>query len=296
MRQGVLWTNLSRREISRRLGSMGTPASRHVVRKLLKKHGLGTRKASKKKSMGAHPDRNAQFENIGRLKAKYLAQGEPVLSIDTKKKELIGNFAREGQTHTQAQVQTLDHDFPSAGQGKLIPHGLYDLARNEGYMHLNTSTETSELCCDSIAHWWEQHGCKHYPDAKRLLVLCDGGGSNASNRHVFKQALEHLADRLGLEIRIAHYPPYCSKHNPIEHRLFAHVTRACQGVTFHTVEIARQFMEKTKTTTGLKVTAEVLGGVYVKGKKVAADFLANMRIVFDAHLPRWNYRAVPANG
>jgi len=296
MRQGVLWTNLSRREISRRLAEMGTPASRHVVRKLLKKHGLGQRKARKKKSMGAHPDRNAQFENIARLKAAYLARGEPVLSIDTKKKELIGNFAREGQTHTQAQVQTLDHDFPSAGQGKLIPHGLYDLARNEGYLHLNTSTETSEFCCDSIAHWWTQHGRRHYPDARCLLLLCDGGGSNASNRHVFKEALEHLADRLGLEIRVAHYPPYCSKHNPIEHRLFAHVTRACQGVTFHTVDIARQFMAKAKTVTGLKVTAEVLGGVYVKGKKVAADFLANMRIVFDEHLPRWNYRAVPANG
>ena len=163
-------------------------------------------------------------------------------------------------------------------------------------MHLNTSTETSEFCCDSIAHWWTQHGSKHYPDAKGLLVLCDGGGSNASNRHVFKEALQHLANRLGLEIRIAHYPPYCSKHNPIEHRLFAHVTRACQGVTFHTVEIARQFMAKARTATGLKVTAEVLGGVYVKGKKVAADFLANIRIVFDEHLPRWNYRAVPANG
>ena len=295
MRQGVLWTNLSRREISRRLSEMGTPASRHVVRKLLKKHGLGQRKAGKKKSMGAHPDRNAQFENIARLKAAYLARGEPVLSIDTKKKELIGNFAREGQTHTQAQVKTFDHDFPSAGQGKLIPHGLYDLARNEGCLHLNTSTDTSEFCCDSIAHWWAQHGAKHYPDAKRVLVLCDGGGSNASNRHVFKEALQHLADRLGLEIRIAHYPPYCSKHNPIEHRLFAHVTRACQGVTFHTVEIARQFMAKAQTSTGLKVTAEVLEGVYVKGKKVAADFLENMRIVFDEHLPRWNYRAVPAN-
>lgn len=295
MREGVLWTNLSRREISRRLGAMGTPASRYVVRKLLKKHGLGQRKACKKKSMGAHPDRNAQFERIAKLKAEYLAGGEPVLSIDTKKKELIGNFAREGHTHTQAQVQTLDHDFPSAGQGKLIPHGLYDLARNEGYMHLNTSVETSELCCDSIAHWWTQHGSKHYPDARQLLVLCDGGGSNASNRHVFKEALQHLADRLGLEIRIAHYPPYCSKHNPIEHRLFAHVTRACQGVTFHSVAIARKFMAMTNTTTGLKVTVDVLGGVYVKGKKVAADFLENMRIVFDAHLPRWNYLATPAD-
>lgn len=294
MREGVLWTNLSRREISRRLCEMGTPASRYVVRKLLKKCGLGQRKACKKKSMGAHPDRNAQFENIAQLKAQYLTKGEPVISIDTKKKELIGNFARDGHTLTQAQVQTLDHDFPSAGDGKLIPHGLYDLARNEGYMHLNTSSDTSEFCCDSIAHWWRQHGVKNYPDTRRLLLLCDGGGSNASNRHVFKEALQKLADRLGLDIRIAHYPPYCSKHNPIEHRLFAHVTRACQGVVFHTVGIAREFIAMTKTATGLKVTVDVLNGVYVTGKKVAADFHKNMRIFFDENLPRWNYRAVPA--
>ena len=293
MREGVLWTNLSRREISRRLREMGTPASRYVVRKLLKKSGMGQRTARKKKSMGAHPDRNAQFEKIAKLKTQYLTNGEPVISLDTKKKELIGNFSRDGHTHTQAPVDTLDHDFPSAGEGKLIPHGLYDLARNEGYMHLNTSSDTSEFCCDSIAHWWQQHGVNHYPHARRLLLLCDGGGSNAYNRHAFKEALQKLADRLGVEIRIAHYPPYCSKHNPIEHRLFAHVTRACQGVVFHSVAIAKKFIAMTKTTTGLKVTVEVLGGVYVTGKKVASDFLANMRIIFDKDLPRWNYRAIP---
>jgi hypothetical protein len=293
MRDGVLWTNLSRREISRRLHEMGTPASRHVVRKLLKKSGMGQRTARKKKSMGAHPDRNAQFEKIAKLKAQYLANAEPVISIDSKKKELIGNFSRDGHTLTQAPVETFDHDFPSSGDGKLIPHGLYDLARNVGYMHLNTSSDTSEFCCDSVAHWWIQHGVKNYPDTRRLLLLCDGGGSNASNRHVFKEALQKLADQLGLEIRIAHYPPYCSKHNPIEHRLFAHVTRACQGVVFHTVAIARKFMAMTSTATGLKVTVDVLNGVYVTGKKVAADFHENMRIVFDEYLPRWNYRAIP---
>jgi hypothetical protein len=293
MREGVLWTNLSRREISRRLAQMGTPASRHVVRKLLKKSHLGQRKACKKKSMGTHPDRNAQFENIASLKALYLQQGAPVISIDTKKKELIGNFSREGTTFTQVQVHTLDHDFPSAGVGKLIPHGLYDVARNEGYMHLNTSVDTSEFCCDSIAHWWTKHGMRQYPNARRLLLLCDGGGSNASNRHVFKEALQNLAQRLGLEIRVAHYPPYCSKHNPIEHRLFAHVTQACKGVIFHTVEIAKRFMAKTKTTTGLKVSVDILEGVYAAGKKCAADFLQTIRITFDEHLPRWNYRAAP---
>lgn len=293
MREGVLWTNLSRCEISRRLREMNTPASRHTVRKLLKKHGLCQRKARKKKSMGAHPDRNAQFENIARLKADYLVSGDPVISIDTKKKELIGDFAREGHTHTQATVETLDHDFPSAGQGKLIPHGIYDVARNEGSIHLNTSHDTSKLCCDSIALWWQRHGCHHYPNAVRLLILCDSGGSNAANRYVFKEALQTLAELLELEIRVAHYPSYCSKHNPIEHRLFPHITRACQGVVFHTVDIAKQLIEKAKTTTGLKVTVAILVGVYEIGKKCAADFIKNMRIVFDEHLPRWNYRALP---
>ena len=293
MREGVLWTNLSRCEISRRLRDMGTPASRHTVRKLMKKHGLGQRKVRKKKSMGAHPNRDAQFQNIARLKAEYMAAGDPVISIDTKKKELIGNFAREGHTHTQAPVDALDHDFPSAGEGKLIPHGIYDLARNEGHIHLNTSHDTSEFCCDSIAHWWERHGSKQYSGRRRLLLLCDGGGSNASNRHVFKEALQALADRLGLDIRVAHYPPYCSKHNPIEHRLFPHITRACQGVVFHSVSIAKHFMETAKTATGLKVTVDILTGVYATGKKCAADFLENMRIVFDGYLPKWNYRAIP---
>jgi len=289
----VLWTNLSRREISRRLAAMGTPASRHTVRKLMKKHGMGQRKVRKKKSLGAHPDRDAQFQNIAKLKAEYLAKGDPVISIDTKKKELIGNFAREGHTHTQKAVAALDHDFPSAGDGKLIPHGIYDMARNEGNIHLNTSHDTSEFCCDSIAHWWEQDGRRYYPKARRLLILCDGGGSNATHRHVFKEALQKLSDRLGLEIRVAHYPPYCSKHNPIEHRMFPHVTSACQGVVFHSVDIAKQFMEKAKTSTGLKVTVEVLTEVYATGKKCAANFIETMKIIFDDFLPRWNYRAIP---
>jgi hypothetical protein len=293
MREGVLWTNLSHREISRRLKGMGTPANRHTVRKLMKKHGLGQRKVRKKKSLGAHPDRDAQFQNIAKLKAEYLAAGDPVISIDTKKKELIGNFAREGHTHTQAPVDVLDHDFPSAGEGKLIPHGIYDLVRNEGHIHLNTSHDTSEFCCDSVAHWWERHGSRLYSGRCRLLLLCDGGGSNASNRHVFKEALQALADRLGLDIRVAHYPPYCSKHNPIEHRLFPHITRACQGVVFHSVSIAKHFMETAKTATGLRVTVDILTGVYETGKKCAAGFLENMRIVFDDHFPRWNYRAIP---
>jgi hypothetical protein len=185
--------------------------------------------------------------------------------------------------------------FPAAGEGKLIPHGLYDLARNEGYIHLNTSHDTSELCRDSLALWWERYGHRHYPNARRLLMLCDGGGGNSAHRHVFKEALQTLADQLGLEIRVAHYPPYCSRHNPIEHRLFPHITRACQGVVFHSVAIAKHFMEQAKTSQGLKVTVAVLAGVYATGKKCAANFLQTMKIVFDDFLPRWNYRAIPQN-
>jgi hypothetical protein len=142
----------------------------------------------KKKALGAHPDRDAPFRNIAKLQAEDQAAGDPVMRIDTKKKALIGHFARDGHPLTQVPVEVLDHDFPSAGEGKLIPHGLYDVARNEGDLHLNTSHDTSEFCCDSIAHEWEQHSAQHDPHARRLLLLGDGGGSNAANRQVFKEA------------------------------------------------------------------------------------------------------------
>jgi hypothetical protein len=149
------------------------------------------------------------------------------------------------------------------------------------------------LCCDSIAAWWETHGRAAYPHAQRLLILCDGGGSNSATQYLFKEDLQQLANRLNVELRVAHYPPYCSKHNPIEHRVFPHLTRACQGVIFHTMEIARQFMEGAKTSSGLRVTVGLLAKVYAKGRKYAADFKDTMKIVFDDHLPKWNYRAIP---
>jgi len=296
MRAGVLWTNLSLRELSRRLLELGTPASRRVIRRLLRQFKLGRRTARKKKTMGHHPDRNAQFENIARLRHEYQDAGDPVISIDTKKKELLGNFHRPGQTFTAQTVETFDHDFSSAGQGKLIPHGIYDLANQHAHINLNTSHDTGELCCDSVALWWEQHGRAAYPKTKRLLILCDGGGSNSATQYLFKEDLERLANRLGLELRVAHYPPYCSKHNPIEHRVFPHVTRACQGVIFHTLDIAQQFIARAKTITGLRVTVGLLEKVYATGRKYADNFKESMTILFDDHLPKWNYRAIPESG
>jgi hypothetical protein len=163
-----------------------------------------------------------------------------------------------------------------------------------GYIHLGTSHDTSEFACDSFRTWWFTYGCLHYPHATSILVLCDGGGSNSSRHHIFKQDLQDLADEIGIEIRIAHYPPYCSKYNPIEHRLFPHLTRACQGVLFTSVEVVKHLMEKTHTKKGLKVFVHVLDKVYQTGRKAAEVFKQNMPIIHDEFLPQWNYRAVPA--
>lgn len=294
MRPEVKWTNLSRRQIAKRITEMGTPVSRHVVSLLLRKHRFRRRKALKKKTMGPrNPHRNAQFENIARLKKEYLEAGLPVLSMDTKKKELLGDFYRDGKIETQETITTNDHDFGSAGSGTVIPHGLYDVGKNKGFVHLNTSHDTSELACDSLAAWWEQQGRADYPQAQKLLVLCDGGGSNSATMYLFKEDLQKLATRLGIEIRIAHYPPYCSKYNPIEHRLFPHLTRACRGVIFQTLETVRYYMGKAETTTGLTVEVRILEKVYETGRKYAAGFKKTMKIVFDKVLPKWNYRAVP---
>src|SRR5262245_13314023 len=197
MNADIKWTNLSRRQIARRLKELGTPVSRRVVSQLLRRHGYRRRQAVKDRAMGEHPDRNAQFENLARLKTEYLAAGLPVLSIDTKKKELLGNFYRDGVIETQEPIRTNDNDFVSQGEGVMILHGLYDVCLNEGFLQLNTSHYTTELACDSIALWWERYGRERYPQARKLLLLCDGGGSNSATKYVFKEDLQKLATRLG---------------------------------------------------------------------------------------------------
>jgi hypothetical protein len=293
MREDVKWTNLSRRRISRKLKELGTPAGKNVVSRLLHEHGYRRRKPQKKRTMGQHADRNAQFENMADLKEQYQSAGHPVLSIDTKKKEMLGNFHRDGVTDAVDPTIVNDHDFASASDGKVIPHGIYDVAKNEASVHLNGSCDTSELACDSIGLWFDEQGSTDYPDATELLVLCDGGGSNSSSHYIFKEDLQALSNRLGLKIRICHYPPYCSKYNPIEHRVFPHVTRACQGVPLETIETAKHYMEKAETAKGLKVVVRIIDKVFETGRKYAADFKKNMTIQFDDILPKWNYTAIP---
>ena len=265
-----------------------------MVKQLLQRHGYVSRKAQKSKAMGGHPDRNQQFENIARLKQEYLGSDNPIVSMDTKKKELIGNFYRAGHLLTQGVIETFDHDFPSFASGVVIPHGFYDVKHNAGHVNLGTSHDTGEFACDSIERWWEQTGRTLYPRASSILLLCDGGGSNSASQYLFKEDLQRLVDRLGIEIRVAHYPPYCSKYNPIEHRLFPHLSRACQGVTFESVELVKELMEKAGTSTGLEVTVAILDKVYQTGRKYAEGFKETMKIVFDEILPKWNYKAIPA--
>lgn len=293
MQEGVLWTNLTRPEIAAGLAEEGFPVSVTVVDRLLDQFDFRRRKPQKVKTMTHDPDRNAQFEKITRLKAKYHAAGHPVLSMDTKKREILGDYARPGRVLSTAPLRAWDHDFPTHCLGVAIPHGLYDLDLNEGYIHLGTSHDTSHFATDALLSWWRHYGCFRYPEATDLLLLCDSGGSNSYRRLVFKEQLQRVAERTGLTIRVAHYPSGCSKFNPIEHRLFPHVTRVCQGLFLNTLQQIGELMRKARTSRGLRVFARVLPRFYEKGQQAIVDSVKDLRIRFDRTLPRWNYVLSP---
>jgi Rhodopirellula transposase DDE domain len=289
----IIWTDLTATDIAARLREGGNPVSVHIVEQLLQQHDYHRRKAQKDLPLDEHKDRDAQFHNIARFKQEYLASLNPLLSIDTKKRELLGTFYRAGRLLTTRTVRAFDHDFPSYADGVVIPHGLYDLRLNRGYLHLGTSHDTSAFACDCLADWWWRFGQEQYPGATSLLLLCDGGGSNSANTYLFKADVQALVNQIGLEVRVAHYPPYTSKYNPIEHRLFCHVTRACQGMLFRSLSVVKQLMEKTQTRTGLRVVVDVLEKVYETGRKVAESVRKGLHLIRDLFLPKWNYRILP---
>lgn len=294
MREDVTWTDLTPNDIAGHLHEeFETVVAPRIVRRILGGLNFGLRKIAKVLPGKESPDRDRQFLRIAELKDAFLAAGNPVMSMDTKKKEFLGRLYRAGRVYTRQAIRAFDHDFPSWAEGVIIPHGFYDVARNEGYLHLGLSRDTSQFACDSLRLYWEQDGSRLYPDADELLLLCDDGGSNGSRTHIFKQDLQRLVNDLGITIRVAHYPAYCSKFNPIERRLFCHVTRACQGVLFDTLATVRSLMEKTSTQTGLAVTVRVIEKIYETGRKAAEEFKRNMPILFDDLLPKWNYRVVP---
>jgi hypothetical protein len=294
----LIWTDLAVQEIADRMAERGSDVNIHVVDQLLDRHGYHRRQAQRERPLGEHPDRDDQFETIARLKREFLDGPDPILSIDTKARELIGNYYRKGALLTRKTIEVFDHDFPRDDTIVVLPHGLFDLKLNRGYVHLNTSHDTSEFACDCLLDWWERFGRGQYPGARTILLLCDGGGSNPADNsngvaHVFKAELQRLADAVGREVRVAHYPPYASKYNPIEHRLFCHLTRACRGVILRSVELCAELMKKAKTRSGLSVVVDIVEKIYRTGAKVPEAAKGAVRIIRDEVLPMWNYRILP---
>ena len=292
MNDKVKWTALSRSEIAKKL-KKGINVSRNIVRKLLKNNGYVKRKALKTQSTGVYKERDRQFKKITRLKNKFIRSNNPVISIDAKKKEKLGNLYRDGQVYCLESEVVFDHDYPNLAEGTITPHGIYDLKYNDAMINLGISADTSEFACDSLKLWWDHVGCHRYPEANCLLILADSGGSNSYRHHIFKDSLQMLSNSIGIEIRVAHYPPYTSKWNPIEHRLFPHVTRAMSGVIFRNIELVQELIENTTTKNGLKVTTNIIDKIYEKGKKASEDLYKRGTIILDKVIGTLNYKIKP---
>lgn len=289
--EGQCWTNRSASDLAEELQDRGFQIGVDALRRILfDELGLSRRQAFKDEAGCQFPQRDEQFQYIAELRALYERRDWPVLSIDTKKKEILGNFFHPGRAFTDGRVIVQDHDFVTSQQ-RLVPYGVFDTRRNEGLMLLSRGCDASRLACDAMWRWWQRLGKRHYWYAPRLLLLCDCGGSNGNRLHLFKEELCYLAADLECDIQVAHYPPGCSKYNPIEHRMFCHVSRSLQAVILKTIEIARQYISRTTTNSGLRVVAEIARQSYEKGIKATRAFLTDNPIVFDDFLPELNYTA-----
>ena len=277
---------------------MGTPAGDDAIRQWMNEQNLRLRKIHKVKSGGKSPDRDAQFQNIAQLIKQYEDAGNPCFSVDTKAKEFQGQLFRKGRVRCTKAFEAFDHDFPSWADGVIIPHGIFDLFRNRGHINIGLSRDTTEFACDSFKWYWNRIGRQCYPDADSILMLVDCGGSNSATKYIFKHDLQAVVNAIGVEIRVAHYPSYCSKYNPIERRFFPHVSRACTGMLFDTLERAVELMRKATTSTGLKTTVNVIRRIYETGRNATEIIKETIRstVCFHELLPRWNYSIAPHNG
>ena len=220
--------------------------------------------------------------------------GNPIISVDTKKKEPVGgNLHRDGSVYCTQAIEVSDHDYAHLADLKIAPHGIYDVKQNSAHINIGISSETAEFICDSIKSWWSSIGKKDYPKAKEILMFCDAGGANSYRHHIFKSEVQKMVNEIKIPLKIVHYPPYSSKWNPIEHRVFSHVTRALAGVPLNTINEEKNRIESTKTKTGLKVTADIIQKTYETGKKVAKNFMENMKIKFGESVPKLNYTIYP---
>lgn len=292
--ENIRWTNRSVPDLAAELQDQGFEIGPDALRRILYDElGLSRRQAFKDEAACHFAQRDEQFRHIAKLRARYERKNWPILSIDTKKKEILGNFFHPGRALTDGRVIVQDHDFVTAEQ-RLVPYGVFDVERNEGLMLLTRGADTCELACDAIWRWWQRLGRRQYGYAPRLLLLCDCGGSNGNRQLRFKEELCYLAADLQMDLQVAHYPPGCSKYNPIEHRMFCHVSRALQAVVLKTIQVARDFIARTHTACGLRVIAEVARRTYQKGITATRDFFDDNPIHFDNFLPQLNY-TIPWN-
>lgn len=291
--EDLIFTDLSPAALSDRLQAMGTPVGEDAIRTWLDDADIRQRQIRKDLAGGRHPQRDEQFLRIAEWIEAYQAAGNPWFSIDTKAKEFLGTLYRKGRVRGTSAFQAFDHDFPSWADGVVIPHGIFDPVRNLGHINLGLSHDTSQFACDSFQWFWNRIGKRRYPRATSILLTCDGGGSNSASKYIFKHDLERLSQAIGLEIRVAHYPPYCSKYNRIERRFFPHVARACSGMLFDTLDTVVKLMRRASTSTGLKTTVNVIRRVYATGRNATEEMKQNLGIIYDKLLPKWNYRALP---
>lgn len=289
--ENLKWTHLSITQIRDAMLAKNCKVSRHDVNGLLRLFDYKRRKLVKTKCLKEVKGRNDQFEKIELLTTAFKDNGFPILSLDTKNKELIGDFYRSGTYFGRENQQVYDHDFPSYAKGKVVPHGIYDVTDNKGYISLGISHDTSQFVCDNLGYFWTKKLQWNYPDAEWMLLLCDSGGSNNCRHYLFKEDLYHLAQQLQINIVVAHYPTYCSKYNPIERKLFCHLHRQWQGTVLKNIQIVKELAQNTSTTTGLEVDVRINEKQYQTKRIYKPEFKQNIEtyVSFDQNSPKWNY-------
>jgi len=292
---GKKWTRLTPKKIANCLQErLDLRVAPTTVRRLLSQLEYSLKGNCKTLSAGSHPDRDKQFSIIEQQRERFDKAGDPVISVDTKKKELIGLFKNPGRTWCQEAKKVKDHDFRSEALGIASPYGIYDVGLNSGMVVVGKSADTPEFAVNCIASWWQHQGRHQYPDAKRLLILADSGGSNGARPRAFKKFLqERIADEYGLEVTVCHYPTGASKWNPIEHRMFSEISKNWAGHPLESFEILLNLVRNTRTKTGLCVEAYFDDREYEKGINVAEKEFKKLNISRNSELNNWNYTVSP---
>lgn len=292
----LCWICKSTTNLAKELTHQGHPVSASTVGRLLVAAGYSLQSNRKTKEGADHPDRNAQFEYINTTVQEFQQRGQPAISVDTKKKELIGEFSNNGREwQPQSEpIEVLVHDFMNKDLGKAIPYGVYDLTVNQGWVSVGIDHDTAQFATETIRRWWCQMGLKCYRPARELLITADGGGSNSSRGRLWKVALQELATCLGMPIQVCHFPPGTSKWNKIEHRMFCHITQNWRSRPLVNLDVILNLIAATSTQQGLKIRAELDPGIYPIGVKVADHQLAEVNLKRADFHGEWNYKILPA--